>query len=125
MNRDDILQYAAESYGTEPEYLWMKFPRYAVLRHRENAKWYAAIMDVSKEKLGFSEEGAVDILNVKCEPAQIGGLLKKKGFLPAYHMNKENWLTILLDGSVPDEELIRLLEHSYDLTKTKRRKKTD
>ena len=32
-------------------------------------------------------------------------------------MNKSNWVTLLLDGSLPEEEIIRLLELSYDLTK--------
>ena len=31
-------------------------------------------------------------------------------------MNKSNWVTLLLDGSLPEEEIIRLLELSYDLT---------
>ena len=45
----------------------------------------------------------VDLLNVKCDPVLIGSLLLKDGFFPAYHMSKDNWVSILLDDRVNDE----------------------
>ena len=112
--RQDILKYAAEQYGTEPEFLWASYPEYAVLRHR-TGKWYAVIMDVPREKLGLPGSERVDILDVKCEADMIGSFRQRKGFLPAYHMNKSRWLTILLDGSVDKETIFFLLDMSYDL----------
>ena len=53
----------------------------------------------------------------------IGSLLSTKGFLPAYHMNKNHWVSIVLDGSVPDDQITPLLELSYDIVAPKRRKK--
>lgn len=41
----------------------------------------------------------------------------KEGFFPAYHMNKENWISILLDGTVSADEIKPLLELSYQLTR--------
>ena len=38
--KEDLLQYAAKRYGTQPEYLWLSQPNYAVLRHNDNRKWY-------------------------------------------------------------------------------------
>ena len=35
--------------------------------------------------------------------------------LPGYHQNKEHWNTVILDGSVPDEEIMRMIAESYDL----------
>ena len=52
-----------------------------ILRHK-NGKWYAAILRVEKSKLGFKEEGTVDIINVKCEPDMVGLLTQTYGFLP-------------------------------------------
>ncbi len=46
----------------------------------------------------------------------IGSLRLSKGFLPAYHMNKEHWITILLDGSVEREKIKQLIDLSYELT---------
>lgn len=116
INRECLLQFAKEDYGTEPEYLWPKFPNYAVLRHRENKKWYAVLLDVPAKKLGLAGDDKIDILDIKCDPLLIGALQRNKGFLPAYHMNKENWITILLDGSVSKEEILSLLNSSYLMT---------
>ena len=119
MDRERVLRYARERFGSEPEYLWAKYPTYCVLRHGGNRKWYAAVMDVPRNKLGLPGTDAVEILDVKCDPRLLGSLLEAEGFLPAYHMNKSNWVTILLDGSVPDGEIQSLLALSYDLTRGK------
>jgi predicted DNA-binding protein (MmcQ/YjbR family) len=34
---------------------------------------------------------------------------------PGYHLHKRHWNTVALDGSVPDEEVLELVDHSYDL----------
>lgn len=47
-------------------------------------------------------------------------LKQKKGFFPAYHMNKDSWISILLDGSVSEEEIKNLLDLSYKLTMKKK-----
>jgi len=120
MDKVGVLKYAQEQFGAEPEYLWAKYPTYCVLRHINNRKWYAALMDVSAAKLGLAGDRVAEILNVKCSPVLLGSLLETKGFLPAYHMSKSSWVTILLDGSVPDSEITNLLTISYDLTKGKR-----
>jgi predicted DNA-binding protein (MmcQ/YjbR family) len=65
----------------------------------------------------------VDILNLKCGPVLLGSLLGKEGYLPAYHMSKGNWVSIRLDGTVPEEDIFWLLGISYDLTRPKGRKK--
>ena len=41
----------------------------------------------------------------------------KEGFYPAYHMNKDKWISILMDGTVPAKEIMELIELSYSLTK--------
>ena len=112
--RQDVLTFALGQYGTEPEYLWSSAPEYAVLRHR-NGKWYGVVMDMPREKLGLSGQGCVDVLNVKCEPDLIGAFRQRDGFLPAYHMNRSHWLTVLLDGAVDRETIVSLLDMSYGL----------
>ena len=62
-------------------------------------------------------------MNVKCSTIMIGSLLSTKGFLPAYHMNKNHWISIVLDNSVPDDQITPLLELSYDSVAPKRRTK--
>ena len=114
MKRDKIFEYAKKQYGTIPEYLWKASPNSAVLRHT-NGNWYAIVMRVEKFRLGLEEDGFVDILNVKCNADMIGVLTQTSGFLPAYHMNKKYWITILLDGSVSKSIILDFLDMSYKL----------
>ena len=122
MTKEDLFQYALETYGTEPEFPFAPEDTAAVLRQAVNRKWYAIVMSVSRKRLGLSGEGEMDVLNVKCDPLLIGSLLLSEGFRPAYHMNKKHWVTILPDR-VPKEDICGLLDMSYDLTKPKIKKK--
>ncbi|MCB2360931.1 MmcQ/YjbR family DNA-binding protein [Clostridium estertheticum] len=116
ISRTEIFQYANKKYGTKPDYPRMKLPGYAVLRHSDNTKWYGLISNVSRKKLQLDGDEIVDILNVKCDPILIGSLRIQDGFLPAYHMNRLNWISILLDGSVDIDTIYFLLDMSFELT---------
>ena len=117
--KEDVISFAETSFGHKPEYLWAKFPSSGILRG-ENGKWYAAILDVERKKIGFPGDGKVFVLDVKCEPLMKDMFLSEKGFIPAYHMNKEGWLGILLDGSVPKDLVFSLLGESLQLSQTKK-----
>lgn len=80
MNRMQLKQYIFDNYSTEPDYPWMKYPRYEVFRHDSNKKWFALIMDVQKNKLGLKGDEPLDVVNVKCDPILIGSLLNGQGF---------------------------------------------
>lgn len=121
--RERITQYIRETYGTEAEYLWADSPGSAVFRHPASKKWYAIIMDVPANKLGLSGEDLVDVMNVKCGTIMVGSLLSEKGFRPAYHMNKNHWISILLNDSVSDDQIFPLLELSYDSVAPKHKKR--
>lgn len=115
--RQEIYDYVKNKYTTEVDFPFSKDPFTAVLRHKRNKKWYGIIMEVKKSVLGFDDQQIVDILNVKCYPEIIGELRLSKGFYPAYHMNKEHWLTILLDDCVDMKQIKELIDISYELTK--------
>lgn len=119
-DRQDILTLAEETYHTQPEYLWARYPHYAVLRHADNQKWYAIIMDVPKDKLGLPGKERVDILEIKSDPMVSGSLLLEEGILPAYHMKKGSWLTVLLDGTVDKDKVKALLQMSFELTRSRK-----
>lgn len=122
--RNRVLETAARQYHTEPEHLWAKYPEYAVLRHSSNKKWYALIMSVPRNKLGLEGEEYVDILDVKTDPVMAGSFLLGEGILPGYHMHKGNWITVLLDGTVPMDTIELLLDTSFVLTGEKKSKKS-
>lgn len=120
ISRDEIFEFVEKKYKAKPEYLWKRSPGHAVLRNNENNKWFGIIMEVRGDKLGLKDHEKHEALNVKCDPFLIDVLLTKEGFKPAYHMNKRNWITILLDGSVEQEEIFNLINLSYDLTSKKK-----
>jgi len=124
LQRERIVRHVQDRYGTEPEYLWADTPDCAVFRHPASRKWFAILMDVPSNRLGLPGERSVNIMNVKCSTIMVGSLLSEEGFFPAYHMNKDHWISILLDGPVPDEQIVPLLELSYDSVAPKRRKRS-
>lgn len=126
-DRKTLFDYAYESYGTRPEYLWEKDLDSAVLRHSDNEKWYAVVMKIPRSKIALQGSEPVDIAVMKSNPILIGSLIDNVKYFKAYHMNKEQWLTVLLDGSVPKAEVFDLLDLSFELTgkKVKKRRESD
>lgn len=112
-----------EKYGAEPEYLWRRYPNYAIFRHSDNEKWFGLVMNVGRDKLGLKGEGSVDILNVKLtDPLLIDLLIQQSGYFRGYHISRGNWVSILLDGSVPFDDIRRWLDESYMATASKAKK---
>lgn len=57
-------------------------------------------------------------VNLKCNPSLALELREKyTAVTPGYHMNKKHWNTIAVDGSIPDKEILKWIDHSYDLVK--------
>lgn len=120
MTREEVFKYVAEQYGTDPEHPW--FDANAVLRHRDNSKWYAVVLVVGRDKLGLEGDGMIDVINLKCDPLLVSTLKNQSGYHPAYHMNKEKWISVRLDGTVDENDVKNLIDMSYQLTAPKRRK---
>ncbi len=120
--RNAVFELARERYSTEAEFLWTKMPSFGVLRH-PNGKWYAVVMDIPGGKIGLPGDGLVDVMNVQVDPVMSGSLRATPGIFPGYHMNKEKWITVLLDGTVDMEQIAILLDISYDIAGTKSRRK--
>ena len=109
-----INKYIKEKYNNEPEFLWEKFPGYAIYRNEDNNKWYGIIMNLDLSKLD-NGSGEIEIINVKLAENKIQELLKEKGFYEAYHMSKTDWISIILNDTLKDEEILSLLDESYNL----------
>ncbi len=117
MNIETLLAYAKQRYGTVPDYPWAKFPDYAVLRHAQHGKWYCLAMRVQGSRLGLDTEAPVECINVKAPPELIGSFRTMPGVLPAYHMNKEHWITIVLNGGLSERDILDFVQISFDLTR--------
>ena len=111
-----VIEYAREKYGDELEFLWERYPDAAVLRRKDNKKWYALFMTIPKSKLGLDDELA-EIIDLRFDADELQKRVDGKRYFPGYHMNKKNWITMILDGSVPFEEIVLHLDDSYKLAK--------
>ena len=112
-----IIEYARKTYGDEVEYLWEKFPDNAVLRRRDTKKWYAAILTVPYCKFGIDREGTVEVIDMRMPTDELEKTVDDRTYFRGWHMNKKHWVTMLLDGSSPLDEIIMRLDNSYELAK--------
>lgn len=117
LTREAIFKHVKENYGTLPDYPWKKFPEYAALRHESSEKWYGLIMNVLPEKLGIDGNGEIDVLNLKCPPEISDSIRNGKNILPGYHMDKEHWISLVLERTDQKGEIYNLIGQSFNLTK--------
>ena len=123
MDRQIVFDYIKMKYKTLPEYPWRKYEGNAVFRHSDNKKWFALVMDVQREKLGLAGTEYVDVINLKIDDLFFRDMvIREEGIMPAYHMNKMHWITALLDGTVPEERVFELIDMSFLVTASAKKK---
>ncbi|MGB2869886.1 MAG: MmcQ/YjbR family DNA-binding protein [Bacteroidota bacterium] len=55
-------------------------------------------------------------VNLKCDPALAIDIRERyESVTPGYHMNKKHWNTVVLNGGVPSQEILKMIDHSYEL----------
>ncbi len=112
MNKQEVIEFAESLQGTVTDCPFDGDFESTVMRHSDTGKWFGLIM-LHEDK---------HYLNLKCDP-DMSDLLKREyeGIIPAYHMNKRLWITVILGSDVPDDEIKRLIKHSFDLTDKKKK----
>lgn len=109
--RKEVISYCLKFNNVYEDYPFHD-PNWCVIRHKGSNKVFAWI---------FNKDDYVWV-NVKCEPQWRD--FWREAFecvIPAYHMNKKHWNSIILNGSVPDADIKRMIGESYDLTKPRRK----
>ena len=121
--KNEVFAYIKKKYKVLPEYPWRKYDSNAVFRHLDNKKWFALVMDVAADKLGQHSSKSVAVINLKIDdPFFRDMLIQQKGILPAYHMNKQHWITVLLDETVPKDTVYNLIDTSFMATASAKKK---
>lgn len=105
------------AYCRSLPFVYEDFPfdcNWQAMRHKENNKVFAFV---------FEHQDGI-WCNVKAMPVAVQ-LWREvyPSVVPAYHMNKTHWISILLDGTMEDEDIQRLVQDSYELTAKKRKPK--
>lgn len=103
----------------------LSFPDVYVDTPFHDTNW--VLLRCRKNKKAFAwtyERNGVMCVNVKVDPEWRDFFRTVyPSVLPGYHQNKEHWNTILLDGTVPEAEIKRMIAESYDLLAPKGKKK--
>lgn len=123
MDKDFLINYVKNKYKVVPDKPFEGDFESMVFRHKDNKKWFALLMIIEKNKLRGAEGSELcEVLNVKCDPLIVGGVINGVSVFPAYHMNRTHWVSLYLPALTPDE-LYFFLDMSYTLTAAKGRVK--
>ena len=115
MKRNDLIKYLQQEYICDIDYPWEKYPDYVVIRRRDNQKWFAGIFTIKDYQLGLDTNETIDVVNLKCEPDLIPTLIRESRIYPAYHMNKQHWISVDIERYEDIEKLKILVDMSYRL----------
>lgn len=112
----ELINYIAEKYGDELEFLWKKIDNNAIWRNKQNNKWYGVLLTISESKLGIKSDNTVEVIDLRYQKEKIETILDNTKIFPGYHMNKKSWITIKLDESLNTTEIFNLIDNSYKLS---------
>ena len=119
----EVFKYVKKKYGIAEDYPFPIAPDLPVMRHTDNRKLFAAIMNVRRDKLGLDGTGWVEIINVKLgDPYYVDMVVRQQGYLRGYHIRGGNWVSILLDGTVPFSEICKMVDESFIVTASRIKK---
>ncbi|MBQ7604538.1 MAG: MmcQ/YjbR family DNA-binding protein [Clostridia bacterium] len=110
-----ILRYIRDVYDAGPEFLWRIYPEIAAIRVHGKKSWFAIVGRIPKDRLFPGADGVVEIINLKGSPDEVKTLTESKVACPAYHMNKRDWYSLVLDDTLPDERVTALIDRSVCL----------
>lgn len=111
INREEAIKFCKALANVYEDYPFHD-DNWTVMRCNQNKKTFAYI---------FEKDNFIWI-NVKCNSEWIDFWRNAfKSVIPGFHMNKLHWNSIILDGSIPDSDIERMIEESYDLVKPKRK----
>lgn len=108
-----------EKYGVEPDFPWEeeRYKSAGVFRHKNNNKWFGLIMEIDRRNLDKNlAKGMVDVINLKADEGSVEVLHKREGIYPAYHMNHQKWISVVLDDTISDDGVMKLIDESFVLT---------
>ncbi len=115
--RERVEAYARQHFKAVPEQLPFNRQDYAVLRHQDTGRWYAVFIVKPRSILGLDGEGDAAIISLKIRnPNDADMLLQKPGYLPGFPSSKWNWVSIVLDGTVPFRDICHWLSESFSAT---------
>lgn len=117
---ENVLCYVKERYNSTTVKPFKTNPDIKALVTIKN-KWYALFLDVEYSKLQKDSlvDSKVKIINLKHLSSEISTVINNRNVFPAYHMNKNHWISVVLDNNIDIEYVKELIELSYNLVNNK------
>ena len=117
---EDVLRYVKERYNSTIVKPFKTNPDIKALVTAKN-KWYALFLDIEYNKLKKDSlvDSKVKIINLKHISSKISDITDNRNIFPAYHMNKNHWISVVLDNNIDIEYVKELIELSYNLVNNK------
>lgn len=110
-----IAEKISEKYHIRCEFPFAKYPHYGAWYHPQNRKWFCIIMNLDRSVI-TNETGECEILDLKVMPEDIPALIDQDGIYEGYHMSKKSWISVMLDDTLKDADILKLVDKSYALT---------
>lgn len=108
----------AAQWNEQCDHPFSKLPECAVFRCPQTRKWYGLVMPIPRSRLTKKPQAEndpiIEVLNLKIAPERADALYRVPGIFPGYHMKRPDWISIVLDDTVPDELILDLLAASRD-----------
>ncbi|ERJ81389.1 hypothetical protein HMPREF1987_01702 [Peptostreptococcaceae bacterium oral taxon 113 str. W5053] len=114
-----ITEMILEKYDVRPDFPWeqTQYQSYGTFRHVDSGKWFALIMNIKWDALlKDKNKNTVDVLNLKINSQESENLTAIKGIYLGYHMNHKNWISVVLNETLSDNEVLKLIDNSFSLT---------
>ena len=117
---EDVLRYVKERYNSTTVKPFKSNPNIKALVTPKD-KWYALFLDVEYNKLQKDSlvDSKVKIVNLKHLSSEISTVIDNRNIFPSYHMNKNHWISVVLDNNIDIEYVKELIEISYNLVNNK------
>lgn len=111
--RQEVIEYCKKYPDVIEDYPFHD-ANWALMRHTENKKTFAAVYE------RFDKVW----INIKCDTEWRDFWRRAyASVVPAYHMNKEHWNSIILDGTIPNKDIEQMISESFELTKPVKKKR--
>ena len=118
LTKQNAIAYIRNNYGVAEDYPWDDSDAF-VFRHRVSRKWFCLFMDISASYLGIDDNRVITVVNLKAPRSMRDDLLREEGIYPAYHMNKQHWIS--LDLRKANEKMLEvLIDMSFKTTANKK-----
>ena len=118
LTKQNAIAYIRNNYGVAEDYPWDDSDAF-VFRHRVSRKWFCLFMDISASYLGIDDNRVITVVNLKAPRSMRDDLLREEGIYPAYHMNKQHWIS--LDLRKANEKMLEvLIDMSFKATGNKK-----